>query len=172
MTGNGAEFNPVFVGIGANLPDAFGRSALDTCRWAASQLAVLAGLRMAGLSRWYRSRPVPASDQPDYVNGVAQLGGAADPAALLVTLQGIEAAAGRLRSVRNAARTLDLDIVAMGDLVRRAPDPIVPHPRMHERSFVLAPLCDLMPGWRHPVLHQTAADLLARSGDAAPVVLR
>ena len=168
MTGNGAKFNPVFVGtvlvgIGANLPDASGRDALGTCRWAAARLAELPGLRLAGLSRWFRTRPVPVSDQPDYVNGVAQLSGAvADPVTLLLALQAIEAAAGRVRSVPNAARTLDLDIVAIDSLVRRAPDPVVPHPRMHERTFVLAPLCDLMPGWRHPLLGMTAAELLGR----------
>ena len=182
MTGNEAEFNPVFanptvagpayIGIGANLPDASGRDALGTCRWAAAQLAGLPGLRLAGLSRWFRTRPVPASDQPDYVNGVAQLMGTADPAALLQLLQAIEARAGRVRTVPNAARTLDLDIVAMGSLVRHAPDPVVPHPRMHERAFVLAPLCDLVPGWRHPGSGLTAAELLVRTGAGPPVALR
>ena len=176
MTGNDAEFNPIFIAIGANLPDAAGRDAHATCRWAAAQLAALPGLRLAGLSRWFRTRPVPASDQPDYVNGVAQLLGPSDPAALLGALQAIEAAAGRVRSVPNAARVLDLDIVAMGSLARLAPDPVVPHPRMHQRAFVLAPLCDLMPGWRHPVLGMTAAELLTRdrcpSSQPEPLALR
>ncbi len=73
----------------------------------------------------------------------------------------VETACGRQRSVANAARTLDLDIIAIGNLVRDEPDPILPHPRAHLRAFVLAPLADVAPGWVHPVLGRTAIDLLA-----------
>jgi 2-amino-4-hydroxy-6-hydroxymethyldihydropteridine diphosphokinase len=73
----------------------------------------------------------------------------------------IETACGRQRSTPNAARTLDLDIIGIGGLVRDAPDPIVPHPRAHLRAFVLAPLADVAPGWVHPVLGRTAVELLA-----------
>jgi 2-amino-4-hydroxy-6-hydroxymethyldihydropteridine diphosphokinase len=73
----------------------------------------------------------------------------------------VEAACGRERSVPNAARTLDLDIIGIGDLVRLAPDPILPHPRVHLRAFVLAPLVDVAPDWVHPVLGRSAAALLA-----------
>ena len=88
--------------------------------------------------------------------------GVADPAALLAALQAIEAQHGRVRSEPNAARTLDLDIIAMGDLVRDAPDPVLPHPRAHERRFVLAPLAEIAPGWVHPRLGLGVAALLAR----------
>ncbi len=73
----------------------------------------------------------------------------------------IEAACGRQRGVANAARTLDLDIISMGDLIRDAPDPILPHPRAHLRAFVLAPLADVAPDWVHPVSGETAVALLA-----------
>lgn len=152
----------ILVAIGANLPGPDGASALETCRRAAAALDALPGLSLKGLSRWYETDPIPPSGQPPYVNGVALLiGDSTDPARLLAALQGIENHFGRVRAAPNAPRTLDLDIVAIGDLVRMAPDPIVPHPRAHLRAFVLAPLNDVAPDWVHPVLGKTAAALLA-----------
>ncbi len=90
--------------------------------------------------------------------------GEPDPAELLAALHAIEERAGRQRGQPNAARTLDLDIVAMGEAgatVRMAPDPVLPHPRAHQRAFVLAPLLDVAPDWLHPVLLRPAGDLLA-----------
>ena len=152
----------ILVAIGANLPGDDGSSALATCRQAVLALDGLPGLRLKALSRWYESVPVPPSGQPSYVNGVALLTGVGiDPAGLLAALQAIENRFGRRRPEANAARTLDLDIIAMGDLVRLAPDPILPHPRAHERAFVLLPLRDVAPGWRHPSLCQDVASLIA-----------
>ena len=155
----------IFVAIGANLSGADGAPAIETCRRAAGELEGLLGLRLAGLSRWYESAALPPSGQPPYINGVAALEGEADPADLLASLQAVEAAHGRARSAPNAARTLDLDIVAMGALVRTAPDPVVPHPRMHLRAFVLMPLLDVAPHWIHPVLGRPARELLAALPD-------
>ena len=154
----------IFVAIGANLPGLDGRSALATCRAAAEALRALPGLRATGQSRWFRTAPIPPGG-PDYVNGVIRLAGTVAPETLLKRLQAFENRAGRVRSTANAPRTLDLDIIAMGDLVRDAPDPILPHPRTHLRAFVLAPLCDIDPEWRHPSLGQTAAALLASLPD-------
>jgi 2-amino-4-hydroxy-6-hydroxymethyldihydropteridine diphosphokinase len=154
----------ILVALGANLPAPDGRSPLETCRRAAAALEGAAGLRLLTVSRWYETDAVPPSGQPPYINGVARLEGEADPALLLAALQAIEAAHGRRRSLPNAARTLDLDILAMGTLVRSAPDPVIPHPRLHQRAFVLAPLLDVAPGWWHPVLGQSARALL----DALP----
>ncbi len=83
-----------------------------------------------------------------------------DPAALLARLQAIEAGPVATRSVANAARTLDLDIIAMDGLLRDAPDPILPHPRAHLRGFVLRPLADVAPDWVHPRLRLARPDLL------------
>ena len=151
----------ILVAIGANLPDVTGRDALGTCRWAADELRLIPGLALLRLSRWYASRPVPDLDQPDFVNGMAALVGQVEPDALLTRLHQIEDAAGRVRSVPNAARTLDLDLIAHGTLVRAGPGPVLPHPRAHLRAFVLAPLRDAAPGWRHPTLGATVEELLA-----------
>ncbi len=155
----------ILVALGANLPTECGTSPLETCRRAAAALDGVLGLRCTVLSRWFATAPMPPSGQPPYINGVARLEGQADPTALLAALQAIEAAHSRQRGVPNAPRTLDLDIIAMGALVRTAPDPVIPHPRMHLRAFVLAPLLDVAPGWRHPVLHRTAEALLAALPD-------
>jgi len=155
----------VLIGVGANLSGPDGRSALATCKQAVALLDSIPGLRLIALSRWFESAPVPPSGQPPYVNAVASVriepGVTIDPAVLLARLMEIEAACGRQRSTPNAARTLDLDIIAVGDMISDTPDPILPHPRAHLRAFVLAPLADVAPHWVHPVLGGTAATLLA-----------
>lgn len=128
-------------------------------------LDLLPGVQLVGLSRWFESAPVPPSGQPPYINGVASLRldsqRMLDPAGLLACLMDIETRCERQRSTPNAARTLDLDIVGIDDLIRAAPDPVLPHPRAHLRAFVLAPLLDVAPDWVHPVLHRSASALLA-----------
>jgi len=167
----------ILVGIGANLPGPDGTPPLATCRAAAAALDALPGLRLCGLSRWYRTAPMlpagqlgaldqPApSRQPDYVNAVAHLTGTMAPDVLLAALQALEARAGRVRGLPNAARPLDLDLIAIGAVVREAPDPILPHPRAHERRFVLMPLADVAPGWIHPILAQSVEALIAALPD-------
>ncbi len=161
---------PILVALGANLPGPDGRAPLETCRAAAAALDALPGLRLVALSRWYRTPPDPPSDQPWYINAVARLAGAADPAALLAALHVLEAAAGRVRpGAANAARPLDLDLIAIGGLVRAAPDPVLPHPRAHLRGFVMAPLAEVAPGWMHPLLGRTAAALAAELAAPEPL---
>ena len=155
----------IFVAIGANLRAPDGAPPITTCRAAAAALDALPGLRLRGLSRWYRTAPMPPSGQPDYVNAVAHLTGTMQPDALLAALQALEARAGRVRGPLNAARPLDLDIIAIGSLVREAPDPILPHPRAHQRRFVLMPLADIAPGWIHPILAKPVEALIAALPD-------
>ncbi|GAB0114287.1 2-amino-4-hydroxy-6-hydroxymethyldihydropteridine diphosphokinase [Acidisoma sp. C75] len=154
----------ILVAFGANLPAPDGTPPRETCCRAIAAVAALPGLSLEAVSPFYASAPIPVSDQPPYINGVMRLAGEAEPAWLLDRLLAIETRFGRARSTANAARSLDLDLIAIDDL-RRAPplpDPILPHPRAHERAFVLRPLADVAPGWVHPALHLTAAELLAR----------
>ena len=151
----------IIVALGANIPAPDGAPPLLTLRRALGALAALPGLRLVGASRAWSSAPVPPSAQPRYVNAVASLAGAAGPAWLLGALQGVEAAAGRQRTVANAPRTLDLDIIDLDGLVRSFPDPILPHPRAHQRGFVLRPLAELVPDWVHPGTGATLAGLIA-----------
>jgi 2-amino-4-hydroxy-6-hydroxymethyldihydropteridine diphosphokinase len=157
---------PILIAIGSNLTGPSG-APLDACRSAVEALAALPAMALVGCSRWYDTEPVPKSMQPHYVNAVARFAWRADPldpAVLLASLAAIEASAGRRRGEPDAARTLDLDIVAIGDLVRDTPDPILPHPRAHLRRFVLEPLRDVCPEWIHPRLGRELASLI----DALP----
>ena len=129
-----------WVGIGANLGDARA-NVLD----ALERLAALPGVRLLRASSLYRSAPIDSSGA-DYVNAVAEVDTGLDARALLAQLHGIEQAHGRERPYRNAPRTLDLDLLLYGDeVIADAPTLIVPHPRLHERAFVLAPLAELAP---------------------------
>jgi 2-amino-4-hydroxy-6-hydroxymethyldihydropteridine diphosphokinase len=103
---------------------------------------------------------VPASDQPDYVNAVVAVTTPLPPGELLAALHRIEAAFGRVRTVRNAARRIDLDLLAYHDLVDEVGPPILPHPRLAERAFVLCPLSDVAPGWTDPRSGRTVEELL------------
>ena len=152
--------SPVFISIGANLSTKDGRVALASCRLAAESLRAIPGMRLHALSKWYETDPIPPGG-PSYINGVAWLEGEADPAWLLSRLQAIESRGGRTRSTPNAPRTLDLDIIAMGDLMRDLPDPMLPHPRAYIRRFVMEPLAEIAPFWVHPGTHQTVRALLA-----------
>jgi 2-amino-4-hydroxy-6-hydroxymethyldihydropteridine diphosphokinase len=141
----------ILVAIGANLPSRRWGPPLAACRAALPALEV-AGVRVIRASRWYRSAPLPASRSPWYINGVARVETDLAPAALLALLHRIEDDFERRRGAPNAPRTLDLDLLAHGDRVSAPGDwPSLPHPRLHERAFVLLPLAEVAPRWRHPV---------------------
>ena len=154
----------ILIGLGSNLES---REAGDPRRTLEAALAALpaTGITVAARSAWYRSEPVPRSGQPWFVNGVAAIETRLEPEALLRTMQAVEVQFGRARSTRNAARSLDLDLLDCGGLVLRTPSLTLPHPRLHLRRFVLLPLAEVAPDWRHPVLRQNAAEMLARIVD-------
>ena len=128
-----------YVGIGANLGDAQA-NVLDALR----RLALLDGTTVIETSGLYRTMPVDSTG-PDYINAVACIDTSFDPYELLAALQDIEQAHGRERPYRNAPRTLDLDLLLYGDQQIATDTLTVPHPRMHERGFVLAPLAEIAP---------------------------
>jgi 2-amino-4-hydroxy-6-hydroxymethyldihydropteridine diphosphokinase len=128
-----------YVGFGGNLGD-----PASTLPAAAPELARRPGWTAAA-SPLYRSDPVGLTDQPPFLNAVAAVDTELGPEALLDVLLAIEAAHGRVRHVRFGPRTLDLDLIWFGGVVRDDPRLTLPHPRAHEREFVLRPLCDIAP---------------------------
>jgi 2-amino-4-hydroxy-6-hydroxymethyldihydropteridine diphosphokinase len=153
-----------YVSIGTNLGD---RAAqLD---FALRSLAALPDTRIAALSPVFETDPVGPPPQGAYLNAVVRVETALAPRALLDALLAIERAAGRERGARNAARTLDLDLLLYGDCIVDEPGLIVPHPRLAERAFVLEPLAALAPGLVHPELGESIATLAARARDTRSV---
>lgn len=151
----------ILVGIGSNVAAPRFASPHDTVRATLAHLPRI-GVAVVLCSRWYLSEPVPPSGQPWYVNGVALIETGLEPAPLLEALLALETRFGRRRGVRNAARTLDLDLLDYDGRQCTSPRLVLPHPRLHERRFVLAPLGEIAPGWRHPRLGLNATELLAR----------
>lgn len=150
----------VFIGLGANLGDSV--ATLDSAEQA---LAALPGTRLVAASPRYRSAPLQASG-PDFLNAVVELATDLEPEALLAALHGIEAAHGRQRPFPNAPRTLDLDLLLYGQRVMDTQTLRLPHPRLHERAFVLAPLLDLAPDLVHPSLGDLREQYALVSGQA------
>lgn len=150
-----------YIGLGANLGDAV--AAMDA---ACAALDALPGTQVSARSRLYRSAPVGVSGQPDYINAVVQLTTSLSPREVLDALMRIEADNGRTRDYHMAPRTLDLDLLLHGDAVVSEPHLSVPHPRMHQRAFVLAPLAELAPDAIIPGVGRVA-DLLPGVADQA-----
>lgn len=147
----------IYLALGSNLGDR--QRSLDG---AILRLRAVPGLSVRRVSPYYETAPVggPAGSGA-YLNAVAEADTSLPPDQVLQTLLDIERQFGRVRGEPNAPRTLDLDLLLYDDLVRHAPDPVVPHPRLHERRFVLLPLADLAPDLVHPTARKTVRELLA-----------
>ena len=148
---------PALIALGANLGDPL--AALRQAK------AVLADLGTVTATSWlYRTRAVggPAG-QPDYLNAALSLETPLSPQALMLALLGVEALSGRVRLERWGPRLLDLDLIGYGQQALNTPRLTLPHPEAFARAFVLAPLADVAPGWRHPVTGERVQDALRRA---------
>ena len=148
----------ILLGLGANLPSRVG-DPVNTLRAALHQLETVRILPLKS-SHLFVSEAWPDPNDPPYANMVTQVDTDLDPQALLARVHEIEAKFGRQRGVRNAPRTLDIDLLDYEGRLSEGP-PRLPHPRMGERGFVLIPLAEIAPGWRHPVSGRSVEALIA-----------
>jgi 2-amino-4-hydroxy-6-hydroxymethyldihydropteridine diphosphokinase len=158
MSSAGEARERVFIGLGANLGN-----AERAVREAMQAIAALPALQWVAASSLYASAPVDATG-PEFVNAVAEVRTALQPVELLRALHAMEDAQGRQRPFRNAPRTLDLDLLMFGQRVIESAELQLPHPRLHQRAFVLLPLLELAPDLQHP-LHGALLHCVAQVGD-------
>ena len=156
----------ILIGIGANLPSERFGSAMETCSHALGMLNDHPNISVIENSRWFESAPVPPSDQPWFINGVANIETSLSATELLDVLHEIEARCGRNRAQgageKNAPRVLDLDLLDFNGILspNGQKKPVLPHPRMDTRAFVLLPIADIAPAWFHPRTKQTLDELI------------
>jgi len=158
--------NLAYIGIGSNLGE-----PVANCNRAIRAMTADPRNRVVEVSPFYRTEPVGKTDQGWFVNAVAALETSRSPRDLLNFLQTIEREMGRERKEKWGPRIIDLDILFYNEQVMRGEDLVVPHPRLHERRFVLTPLNDIAPDLRHPLLRKSISELLAELPEGEKVIL-
>lgn len=157
----------ILVGLGANLDHPVFGTPVDTLKAALVEM-VQAGIGITAQASWYRSAPVPVSDQPWFINSVAAVEFDGSARELLAILHAIEDKFGRVRQKRWEARLIDLDLLCFGDQVTTNTDQmqglVLPHPQMINRAFVLRPIAEIVPRWRHPSSLESVENLLSGPG--------
>ncbi len=155
-----------YIGLGSNLDDPAARLTE-----AADRLRQAPGVEVVQVSRYYATPPVGVTEQPWFVNAVAEVQTSLTPQDLLTTLLTIEFAMGRVRQMHWGPRVIDLDLLLYDEAILEYENLVVPHPEMHRRGFVLVPLAELAPQVRHPRLGKTVVELLAELAPEARVAL-
>ncbi|MBI1823466.1 MAG: 2-amino-4-hydroxy-6-hydroxymethyldihydropteridine diphosphokinase [Nitrospirae bacterium] len=144
-----------FVGIGANLGN-----RLDTLQRTIARISRFPQTKLSGQSSYYETEPVGGVRQPDYLNAVLRIETSLSARILLTRFLQLEKMAGRIRTLLNAPRTLDIDLLFFGKQIINEEDLLIPHPRLHLRKFALIPLAEIAPEWKHPVFKKTVQELL------------
>ncbi|MCR9212445.1 MAG: 2-amino-4-hydroxy-6-hydroxymethyldihydropteridine diphosphokinase [Proteobacteria bacterium] len=154
----------ILIGLGANLLHPVYGEPVSTLKAAIEEIGGFCTVEKC--SSWYQSAPVPMSDQPWFVNAVIAVSSDLSLEDFLQKLHGVERSFGRIRKQKWEARVLDLDLLAYNDLVTKNESqdvgPVVPHPRLSERAFVVAPLAEILPDWRHSKTGEPASELLKK----------
>tara|TARA_B100001245_G_C22758927_1_gene367281 strand:+ start:239 stop:736 length:498 start_codon:yes stop_codon:yes gene_type:complete len=154
----------IYIGIGSNLNGKNNETPLQNCKKALEELKK--EVNICKISSWYKSEPIPVSNQPWYINGVVEISTNKSSIDLLEFILNIEEFFGRVREKKNEARILDLDIIDYKKkILYKKNKLIIPHPRMHQRSFVLQPLQELNPKWIHPIKKKGLKELISNLND-------
>jgi len=160
--------NKAFIAMGANLKSDLNLTLKENLEIALNMFPDY-DLNILKVSNWYKTQPIPISDQPWFINSVIKISTSKSPKELLKSLQIIEKLFGRKRNILNGPRTLDLDIIDYNGLIENN-DPILPHPRMHIRKFVLTPLQDIEPNWVHPIMKKKIEFLIKKQKDDQKII--
>ena len=147
----------ILIAIGSNLKSDIYGSPLKNCINGVKILRE--NFFVKKVSKFYKTEPIPKSDQPWFVNGVVEIKTNLHPRDILQKLFSIENYFKRIRKIKNEPRIIDLDLISYKNFISNRKSLVLPHPRMHQRMFVIKPICDINPKWRHPILKKKALNL-------------